>query len=85
MLTQSRFKVVAAGRGGRTGKSHLAAISLILNVLNDKKGKVFYVAPTQGQARDVMWNTIFEIAGDIIERSHVNNMEITWLAITLST
>ena len=71
----SRFKVVAAGR--RTGKSHLAAVSLILNVLNDKKGKVFYVAPTQGQARDVMWNTIFEIAGDIIERSHVNNMEIT--------
>lgn len=75
MSDQSRFKVIAAGR--RTGKSHLAAISLILNALNDKQGKVFYVAPTQGQARDVMWSTIFDIAGDIIEKSHVNNLEIT--------
>lgn len=75
MEDASRFKVIAAGR--RTGKSHLAAISLILNALNDKQGKVFYVAPTQGQARDVMWSTIFDIAGDIIEKSHVNNLEIT--------
>ena len=75
MEEQSRFKVIAAGR--RTGKSHLAAISLILNALNEKQGKVFYVAPTQGQARDVMWSTIFDIAGDIIEKSHVNNLEIT--------
>jgi len=75
MTDESRFKVIAAGR--RTGKSHLAAISLILNALNDKQGKVFYVAPTQGQARDVMWSTIFDIAGDIIEKSHVNNLEIT--------
>ena len=75
MEDQARFKVIAAGR--RTGKSHLAAISLILNALNEKQGKVFYVAPTQGQARDVMWSTIFDIAGDIIEKSHVNNLEIT--------
>ena len=75
MKDESRFKVIAAGR--RTGKSHLAAVSLILNALNEKQGKVFYVAPTQGQARDVMWSTIFDIAGDIIEKSHVNNLEIT--------
>ena len=75
MQDQSRFKVIAAGR--RTGKSYLAAISLILNALDEKQGKTFYVAPTQGQARDVMWHTIFDIAGDIIERSHVNNLEIT--------
>jgi predicted phage terminase large subunit-like protein len=66
---------VAAGR--RTGKSYLAAISLILAALDDKPGKVFYVAPTQGQARDVLWHTIFDIANDIIERSHINNLEIT--------
>jgi predicted phage terminase large subunit-like protein len=35
------------------------------------------VAPTQGQARDVIWHTLFDIAGEIIERSHVNNLEIT--------
>ena len=75
MKSPARFKVVAAGR--RTGKSHLAAVSLILAALDEKKGKVFYVAPTQGQARDVLWNTLFDIAGDIIERSQVNNLEIT--------
>ena len=75
MESDARFKVVAAGR--RTGKSYLAAISLILKALDGKDGKVFYVAPTQGQARDIMWHTLFEIAGEIIERSHVNNLEIT--------
>ena len=66
-----------ADPGRRTGKSHLAAVSLLLSALNGEKGKTFYVAPTQGQARDVIWNTIFDIAGDIIEKSHVNNLEIT--------
>ncbi len=75
MKDDARFRVIAAGR--RTGKSHLAAVSLILNALTEQKGKVFYVAPTQGQARDVMWSTIYDIAGDIIEKSHVNNLEIT--------
>ena len=75
MADESRFKVIAAGR--RTGKSHLAAVSLILKALDGGSGKVFYVAPTQGQARDTMWHTIFDIAGDIIEKSHINNLEIT--------
>ena len=75
MHSNARFKVVAAGR--RTGKSYLAAISMIIRALDGKEGKVFYVAPTQGMARDIMWHTIFELAGDIIERSHTNNLEIT--------
>ena len=75
MSDPSRFKVISAGR--RTGKTHLAAVSLILKALDGKPGKVFYVSPTQGQARDTMWHTIFDIAGEIIERSHVNNLEIT--------
>jgi predicted phage terminase large subunit-like protein len=75
MQSPARFKVVAAGR--RTGKSYLAAISLILAALDERPGKVFYVSPTQGQSRDVLWHTIFDIANDIIERSHINNLEIT--------
>lgn len=70
----SRFKVVAAGR--RTGKSYLSAVALIANALNGKKGKVFYVAPTQGMARDIMWETLFEMAGEIIVGSNVNNLTI---------
>ena len=54
----TRFKVVAAGR--RCGKSRLAAWLLIINALSVGKGNVFYVAPTQGQAGDIMWDTLME-------------------------
>ena len=71
----SRFKVVAAGR--RCGKSHLAAVALIIAALNGEKGKVFYVAPTQGMARDIMWDKLYELAGEIIEGANINNLTIT--------
>ena len=70
----TRFKVVAAGR--RTGKSRLAAYMLIVNALQTKKGHVWYIANTQGQARDVMWSTLLEIAHPVIESSHINNLQI---------
>ena len=74
---QTRFKVVAAGR--RTGKSRLAAYLLLVNGLQAEKGHVFYVAPTQGQARDIMWNLLLDLGKDVIKHSHVNNMQITLL------
>lgn len=71
----TRFKIVAAGR--RTGKSRLAAWLLIVNALQTEKGHVFYVAPTQGQARDIMWNTLLELGHPVIKGSHINNLHIT--------
>ena len=71
---QSRFKVVAAGR--RTGKSRLAAWMLIVEALQADRGNVWYVAPTQGQARDIMWLTLLELGNPVIESSHVNTMQI---------
>lgn len=70
----TRFKIVAAGR--RTGKSRLAAWLLIVNALQLKKGTVFYVAPTQGQARDIMWETLLELGHPVIASSHINNLQI---------
>jgi predicted phage terminase large subunit-like protein len=70
----TRFKVVAAGR--RTGKSRLAAWMLIINALQAERGHVFYVAPTQGQARDIMWQTLLELGHDVITGSHINNLQI---------
>jgi predicted phage terminase large subunit-like protein len=70
----ARFKVVAAGR--RTGKSRLAAYLLIVNALQTDRGHVFYVAPTQGQARDIMWQTLLEVGHPVIEGSHINNLQI---------
>ena len=70
----TRFKVVAAGR--RTGKSRYAAWGLIIKGLSEKKGQVFYVAPTQGQARDIMWQLLLELGHSVIVSSHVNNLQI---------
>ena len=70
----TRFKIVAAGR--RTGKSRLAAWLLIVNALQADKGHVFYVAPTQGQARDIMWQTLLDLGHPVISGSHINNLQI---------
>jgi phage terminase large subunit-like protein len=70
----SRFKVIAAGR--RTGKSRLAAWCLIVEALQADKGHVWYVAPTQQQARDIMWQQLLELAHPVISGSHVNNMQV---------
>ena len=71
---ETRFKIVAAGR--RTGKSRIAAWMLIVNALQADKGHVFYVAPTQGQARDIMWQTLLELAHPVVTSSHINNLQI---------
>jgi predicted phage terminase large subunit-like protein len=70
----TRFKVVSAGR--RTGKSRLAAWLLIVNALQADKGHVFYVAPTQGQARDIMWQSLLDLGHPVISGSHINNLQI---------
>lgn len=73
---KTRFKVVVAGR--RCGKSRLAAVNLLLEGLECPQGSgVMYVAPTQGQARVIIWNVLMELGRDIISSAHVNNSEIT--------
>jgi len=71
-----RFKVVAAGR--RCGKSYLAAWSLMIHALtsDNTTSWVFYVAPTQGQARQIMWKTLLEIGHKFINKAHINNLDI---------
>jgi predicted phage terminase large subunit-like protein len=71
---KTRFKVVAAGR--RCGKSRLAAWTMIIRALQAERCTVFYVAPTQGQARDIMWGLLEELAYPILAGKHVNNMEL---------
>lgn len=70
----TRFKVVAAGR--RTGKTRLAAWMLLIAALSSVRGNVFYVAPTQGQARDIIWGMLLELGHQVIVTTHVNNLQI---------
>jgi predicted phage terminase large subunit-like protein len=71
----ARFKVIAAGR--RCGKSRYAAYRLLVEALQSDKGHVFYVAQTQGQARDVMWAVMMEIGAPVIKQAHINNLQFT--------
>ena len=72
----TRFKVIAAGR--RCGKSRLAATALLIEGLKCPIGSaVLYVAPTNGQARQIIWNVLMELGRDIISNSHINNQDIT--------
>lgn len=71
-----RFKVICAGR--RCGKSRLAAVTLLLEGLQCPSGSgVMYVAPTQSQARVIIWSLLLDIGRCVIKSSHVNNSEIT--------
>jgi Terminase-like family. len=63
---KARFKVVAAGR--RCGKSYLAAWTLLINALQSTKGWTIYVAPTQNQARQILWRQLLEIAHPVIKK-----------------
>lgn len=76
MADPTRFKVVCAGR--RCGKSRLAAVKLLVEGLQCPKGSgILYVAPTQGQARVIIWQLLMDLGRDIIQSAHVNNSEIT--------
>jgi len=73
----TRFKIVAAGR--RTGKSRLAAWRLLVKALEAKSGTVFYVAPTLGQAKDIMWQLLLDLAQPVLhpsKRPNVNALEV---------
>ena len=73
---KTRFKVVVAGR--RCGKSRLAVTTLLIEGLSCPAGSaVLYVAPTQGQARQIVWDVLLDVGREIIQASHVNNMEVT--------
>jgi hypothetical protein len=84
----ARYKVVAAGR--RFGKSHLAAVTLLLKAMEDtnKAGydvtnkEVYYIAPTFEQAKKIMWPKLKELGklskeGGIIDSTIENTAVMT--------
>ena len=73
---KTRFKVVAAGR--RCGKSRMAAVTLLIEGLKCPQGSaVLYVSPTMGQSRQIIWDLLLELGREVIQNSHVNNLDIT--------
>ena len=71
----TRFKVIAAGR--RSGKTRYAVMRLIVEARQGEAlADYLYVAPTQGQARDIAWNLLLEVGKDVIHSFHQNNLHI---------
>lgn len=84
-----RFKVVAAGR--RFGKTYLAAVSLFVEASKTKKTrtdgvevdlaleKVYYVAPTFTQGKEIIWPLLKEVGNDLISQPYENSASLTLL------
>lgn len=79
---KARFKVVAAGR--RWGKTRFAAVELLTKALQEhcwinrhKRSlqgvECWYVAPTYDQAKDIVWQTLKDLAGDLITKTWEND------------
>ena len=74
-LEDARFNVIAAGR--RTGKSKFAAFRMVVTAINHPGRDVWYVAPTQKQAKDIMWKDLLKITEPFRRSHNVNNLDIT--------
>lgn len=54
--SQARFKVVRAGR--RSGKTSLEVEDMVFDAVTQKDRSIFYIAPTQKQARSIIWEAL---------------------------
>ncbi len=54
--SNARFKVIRAGR--RSGKSSLEIEDICFDAVTGKDRNVFYLAPTQKQARSIIWEAL---------------------------
>lgn len=61
--SSARFKVIRAGR--RSGKSSVEIEVLVFHAVNGKDRNVGYIAPTQKQARSIIWEALKSRVGHI--------------------
>jgi predicted phage terminase large subunit-like protein len=82
----TRFKICAAGR--RFGKSYLAAVTLFVEAAKLEKTrsdgvvvdlsleKVYYVAPTFTQGKEILWPLMKELGQDLIAQAYENEASL---------
>jgi hypothetical protein len=74
---KTRFQVVVAGR--RFGKTTLSVMRLLQIATRKKNQQVWYVAPTYGMAREIVWNKLKRA----LPQQWVHGVHETLLKITL--
>lgn len=65
ILSKARFKVIRAGR--RSGKTSLEVEDMSFDAVSGKDRPIFYIAPTQKQAREIIWELLKKRLGGIGE------------------
>lgn len=85
----ARYKVVAAGR--RFGKSFLACVTLFVEASKNDKvrsdgvwidlslEKVYYIAPTFTQGKEILWPLLKELGSDLIAQAYENEASLRLL------
>lgn len=63
--SKARFRVIRAGR--RSGKTSVEIEIILFKAVNGKDRNVFYIAPTQKQARSIIWEALKARLGKIGE------------------
>lgn len=63
--SKARFKVIRAGR--RSGKSSVEIEIMLIKAIDGKDRNIFYIAPTQKQARSIIWEALKSRLGKIGE------------------
>lgn len=73
--SKARFRCVVAGR--RWGKTHLSRTELVIEAAKKRKALVWYVAPTYGMAKDIMWAELVDaIPKRLIFKKNETKLEI---------
>jgi len=72
--SRARFNVIRAGR--RSGKSTLEVEKMVYKAVNKSGRSIFYVAPTQKQARAIIWKLLKRRLGGIGELNE-SRLEVT--------
>jgi hypothetical protein len=70
----ARFKVIRAGR--RSGKTTLEVEDMAFTAVSGKDRNIFYIAPTQIQAREIIWELMKKRLSGIAQ-FHEQRLEVT--------
>ena len=73
--SKSRFKVIRGGRRG--GKTALEVETLGFKAVSGKSRNVFYIAPTQIQARSIIWEALKSRYAEIQPEINEQRLEMT--------
>ena len=61
--SNARFKIIRAGR--RSGKTTLEIEEMLFDAVSGKDRNIFYIAPTQKQARSIIWESLKSRIGGV--------------------